>query len=133
MAQLTTVGAIFPRHALGKVAYFSGLHGATRYQVVRYLAYLAAGHTPDEAKTLAIPERDLSEFTGDNKRSNTKIDQAILEEIRSRHPGHDIGWILRYYAALQTPGCTEDLAVEVANEIHRGRPRKQQPETVPMT
>jgi len=124
MPKLVTVGATFPRYSLGKVAYHANLHGATRYQVVRYLAYIAAGHSPDEAKALAIPDHDLSDFTGDDKRSNTKIDQAVIDTIRERHPGRDMGWILRYYAALQTPGCDENLAVEIANEIRRGRPRK---------
>lgn len=124
MANLATVGATFPRYSLGKVAYFADLDGASRYQVVRYLAYLAAGHTPAEAKALAMPQHDMSEFTGEVKRSKAQIEQSVLDEIRKRHPGKDIGWILRYHAALQTPGIDENFAIEVADSIKVGRPRK---------
>jgi hypothetical protein len=125
MPDHAVIGAVFPRHALGKVAYNHDMAGATRYQVVRYLAYLAAGHTPDEAKRLAMPAHDMSEFTGDNKRIKAKIEQSVLDEIRKRHPGRDIGWVLRYHAALQEPGIDEAFAVDIANSIHRGRPRKE--------
>jgi hypothetical protein len=127
MASRATVSATFPPHVLGKVAYFADLVGATKYQVMRYLAYLAAGHTPADAKALAIPDHDMGEFTGDIRRSHTKIDQAILDEIKKRHPGRDIGWILRYHAAMQTPGIDEDFAVDIADSIKPGRPRKQPP------
>lgn len=129
MAELATVGAVFPRYTLGKVAYFADLTGASRYQVVRYLAYLAAGHTPSEAKALAMPQLDMNEFTIDCKRSKAQVDQSVLDNIRLRHPGKDIGWILRYHAALQTPGADENLAIEIADSIKVGRPRKNQSTT----
>lgn len=127
MSQLVTVGGMFPKNALGKLAYRADLVGASRSQVVKYLAYIAAGFQPAQAreKVLAPSDRDLSTFAGEQRREIAMVDPAILQAIREKHPGREVSWCLRYYAALHTPGCTEELAVEIASEIHRGRPRKE--------
>ena len=121
-AQDVHIGAMFPPDGLLHTAVNAGLTGATPSAAMRYLAYLAAGLSPDEARNKIMPSRTpLSAFDGRSAMERVRIPQDILDDIRKRHPGKQVSWTLRYYMALVN-GANERQAESIADGFKSGRP-----------
>jgi hypothetical protein len=115
------ISAVFPQDGLLHVASNTGLTGATPATIVRFLGYLAAGYSTDDARERVMPKRQpLSVFDGSAK-EQTHFPEPELQKIHERYPGKTVSWALRYHMAIVN-GATDRQAEELAEGYKPGRP-----------
>lgn len=121
MARGARISAVFPPDGLLHAAVNSGLTGASPGAVVRFLAYLAAGHDLDEARNRVLPKRQPLSVFETSVKEQVEIPQAEADRIRENYPDKSVAWVLRYYMA-KINGATDKQAESLAGEFKAGRP-----------
>ena len=123
MSEAAQIGATFPPDGLLHVADRAGLYGVSPGATVRFLAYLAAGLSWDEARNRVLPRKvPLSIFDERSAREQVRIPQDVADQIHTRHPGKPVPWVLRFYMA-KTNGASDRQAESIADGYKAGRPK----------